>query len=105
MELTLEQQFEKRKLTDAVSQLNNKQLIEQLKQANTLLKHKSYVVDKFLQTQELEFLNAEDPSFKFAKLVTEKEFEKYNRKQLQEVLINTVEAIMHLDNQFRNCFF
>lgn len=105
MQLTLEQQFEKRKLTDAVSQLNNKQLLEQLKRANNLLKQKAYVLDSFLQTQELSFVDTEDVSFKFKELLTHKEFETYNRKQLQEVLLNTLETIMHVDNQFRNYFF
>lgn len=105
MQLTLEQQFEKRKLTDAVSQLNNKQLLEQLKRANNLLKQKAYVLDSFLQTQELLFVDTEDVSFKFKELLTHKEFETYNRKQLQEVLLNTLETIMHVDNQFRNYFF
>lgn len=105
MQLTLEQQFEKRKLVDTAALLNNKQLLEQLKRANSLLKQKSYLLDSFLQTQQFTFVSTEDLDFKFAELLTHKEFEKYTREQLQEVLIGTLEALMHLDNQFRNYFF
>ena len=104
MQLTLEQQFEKRKLADATALLNNKQLLEQLKHANNLLKQKTHILDSFLQTQQFNFINTDDVDFKFTQLLTHKEFEKYNRKQLQEVLLDNLEALMHLDNEFRNYF-
>jgi hypothetical protein len=104
MQLRLEQQFEKRKMTDVANSLSEAQLLANLKHANSLLKRKSICLDSFLQTGEFNIVEETDPSFAFAQVVATKEFAQYNREQLIDGLLLTLEALMHIDNQFRESF-
>ena len=101
MFLTIEQQFEKRKYIDVVKTLNEEQLLEILKDANLLLQQKSFCFESFVENNKLDFIDTEDTSFKFGQLLKHREFEKYNREELVEVLLGTIETIMFLDNQFK----
>jgi hypothetical protein len=104
MGLTLEQLFEKRKMTDVAQSLSETQLLANLKHANALLKRKTITLDSFLQTGEFKFVEDNDPSFAFGQVIAEREFAQYNREQLIDGLLLTLEALMHIDNQFRESF-
>ena len=101
MGLTLEQQFEKRKYVEFVKDLSDAQLLENLKQANSLLRQKTYCLDFFLQNNKLSFVQEDDLSFKFEQLLIYREFENYDRPKLTATLLDNLEALMHLDNHFR----
>jgi hypothetical protein len=104
MQLTLEQQFQKRQMTDVAQNLSEAQLLANLKHANSLLKRKSVLLDSFLQTGEFVILEENDPSFAFTQVLAFREFAQYNRQQLIDGLLLTLETLMHLDNQFRQHF-
>ena len=105
MQLTLEQLFEKRKFADVAQKLSDTQLLANLKDANSLLKRKSIMLDYFLQTGEFKFVENNDPSFAFGQVLAEREFAQYTREQLIEGFILTMEALWHVNNQFRESFY
>jgi len=104
MKLTLEQQFQKRQMTDVAQNLSEQQLLANLQHANSLLKRKSVLLDSFLQTGEFVILEKNDPSFAFTQVLASREFAQYNRQELIDGLLLTLETLMHLDNQFRQHF-
>lgn len=103
MELTLQQQFNYRLYTDATKQMSEKDLLDNLKKSHTLLKQKSFILDNFLkeQTKELCFFDDSDPTYMFKQHLTYKEFEKYNKEQLVEVLLNTLKTLMFTENELK----
>lgn len=106
-DLTLSQKFNYRILSDTASKLSNEDLLSQLKLAHRLLKHKSFILDNFLQsgTLDLSIIETTEPDYLFNEYLVFLEFEKYNREKLIEVLLGTIKTLMHTENDIKSMIF
>jgi hypothetical protein len=104
LELTLNQQFDYRVISDSATRLSNEQLLEQLKQAHHLLKQKSFILDNFLTNSSLEikFIDKSDPTYSFNQHLIFLEFEKYDREKLIDVLLGTIKTLMYTENHIKS---
>lgn len=107
MELTLEQKFELRRLTDATSSLSYEEVTRLLLESYRLLYIKTNVLTKLMQSQRgcwlSDCLNTSlEQDLRLG--ILKNQFAEKTKKELTDDLLNTIQQIMSKDNIIKQLF-
>ena len=100
--LTLNQQFELRRYTDAANQLSRDQAETLLKDAKRTLTLKKHCLKHFLETGKLDF--EQDLHKQFALFTEYNDYKTFNRDILIEMLLSVMQQIMLVENALKKAF-